>query len=408
MSLRCEYTFIAIGNPGAGKSTLLNGFIGEIRFASGVSFGEGLTTVLQEETVVKDNGNTVVRYIDTPGLADDKLRQLAAKAIQQGLSRGGKFKLCFVVQQNNGRIVDQDVTTIRLVLDACGDQVKDQYGILVNQIHPKMLSKMRDNDGLGIKKFQASIRHCLPKGCETVHFHYLEHLDGLQAADNAVWDVPEHVRTFIQCLPSVNIVPENVKQINDQSFAAVNTALENKIAEFLRQKKLQDEEIERLREDTVRRQQEMTGLKAEFQQKFADAAATRSGQLAQLKKTQEVEFQRATSQAGPQEEIMKKLQETYKVRLAEIENQYAAEVQKILEEAEHNPYYEWLLGGLGVVTGTGMTVGGVATGLAAAEAIVGGMAGAGLVAAGGGVLLAGGGVVVVLMGLSALNLSDAL
>ena len=48
---------------------MLNSFAGKCLFHSGVSFGSGLTSILDEK---EENG---LLYIDTPGLTDDKLRK---------------------------------------------------------------------------------------------------------------------------------------------------------------------------------------------------------------------------------------------------------------------------------------------------------------------------------------------
>lgn len=81
-------TIIMMGNPGAGKSTLLTSLVeGTTTFHSGVNIGKGKTTDLQEVTY---NGKT---YIDTPGLADVKIRDQAAAKIERALSKGGDFQV---------------------------------------------------------------------------------------------------------------------------------------------------------------------------------------------------------------------------------------------------------------------------------------------------------------------------
>merc|ERR1719502_462239 len=87
-----------VGNPGVGKSTILNGHARELIFKAGVSFGGGLTFQLDQKTIKH------ITYMDTPGLADVKLRKQAAEAITQALRMGGHFKIFFVVTLEAARL----------------------------------------------------------------------------------------------------------------------------------------------------------------------------------------------------------------------------------------------------------------------------------------------------------------
>ena len=114
---------ILLGNPGSGKSTLLNSFIGSCKFKSGISFGGGKTR--QWEAVTLPNN---VTFIDTPGLADYEIRSEVAKNITEALQEGGNFKFLFVATTLNGRFKAEDVTTIKLVLDAVPQIDVDEFG----------------------------------------------------------------------------------------------------------------------------------------------------------------------------------------------------------------------------------------------------------------------------------------
>ena len=107
-----SYTLL-IGNPGVGKSTLLNGLVGRAVFKSGVSFGKGLTQVLQLH-----ESRPGRLYGDTPGLADTAMRQKAADEIGTALRQNGRCQLVFVGKEDSGRVRPQDAATIKLVLDA--------------------------------------------------------------------------------------------------------------------------------------------------------------------------------------------------------------------------------------------------------------------------------------------------
>jgi len=123
---------IAIGNPGAGKSTTLNYLAGELLFTSGVSFGSGLTSMLDE----KENKAGRV-FMDTPGLSDRMLRVKAGKAISKALKKGGGYKIIFFVRQQDGRPVNEDMTTMNLVLEAA-PEIGKQYAIIVPKVAVKM------------------------------------------------------------------------------------------------------------------------------------------------------------------------------------------------------------------------------------------------------------------------------
>ena len=153
-------SIIAIGNPGAGKSTVLNGLAGEILFKSGISIGDGLTYKLDER---KNSRGT---FLDTPGLADNTHRENAGKEISNALRKGGNFKILFFVMTESGRIVQQDVTTLRLVLDAA-PEIGNRYGIIINKL-PKNVAIALQNPKDGSKfltKLFAGIpedRRCAP------------------------------------------------------------------------------------------------------------------------------------------------------------------------------------------------------------------------------------------------------
>ena len=101
-----------IGNPGAGKSTLANCIAECVLFKSGISFGSGKTSKLDKEMHNKSG----IMYLDTPGLADIKMRKVAASAITEALCQNGSYQIFFVVTLSAGRLRAEDLTTIYLVL----------------------------------------------------------------------------------------------------------------------------------------------------------------------------------------------------------------------------------------------------------------------------------------------------
>lgn len=70
--------------------------------------------------------------MDTPGLADIKLRKQAAKAITEALKRDGNYQIFFVITLEAGRIRPEDMATIKLVLESASD-IK-HYSIIINKL----------------------------------------------------------------------------------------------------------------------------------------------------------------------------------------------------------------------------------------------------------------------------------
>lgn len=121
-----------IGNPGTGKSTLANCIAQKRMFSSGICFGSGKTSQLQRESCKG------ITYLDTPGFADTKHRQVAANEITKALRKNGSYEIFFVLTLSSGRLRQQDVETIVLVLMHAVD-IKS-YFILVNKL------SQRDHD----------------------------------------------------------------------------------------------------------------------------------------------------------------------------------------------------------------------------------------------------------------------
>ena len=77
---------LVIGNPGSGKSTLCNCIAKAVLFKSGISFGSSKTYRIDKK--IKDG----IMYLDTPGLADIKMREDAASAITEALRQNWRFQ----------------------------------------------------------------------------------------------------------------------------------------------------------------------------------------------------------------------------------------------------------------------------------------------------------------------------
>jgi GTP-binding protein EngB required for normal cell division len=198
--MRLKEHIIAIGNPGGGKSALLNSAIQKALFRSGISLGTGLTRHLQ---LHEHNG---VVYGDTPGLADAKTREDAAKEIAKALRQEGAYKLFFVVTLEAGRVRPQDALTIRLVLEALPDDVS--YGIVINKVSDKLREKLQDE-----QNFQL-IWNGLGFGIRpTMFFHIYPYVETLNDAEDQLAPVRPEFAAWLRELPATYIKPADVKDI---------------------------------------------------------------------------------------------------------------------------------------------------------------------------------------------------
>jgi energy-coupling factor transporter ATP-binding protein EcfA2 len=230
--------YVVVGNPGAGKSTLLNGLMGEVNFKSGISVGTGLTTRL----LIKESPDGT-RFIDTPGLADIKIKEEAAEEINQAFfQEEGPFTLIFVMTLEGGRFRDGDIATIRLTLEAT-KVIPDRFCIIVNNISREMMKKM--NAGLYDELF-VKLNLSLPVPTLFIY---------LQARDDNIFDecdqmfpMDENFKSFIGGLPIVAI--NHSVKIDTSKWEPMR---DSSTANFQKFAKIMKDDIRRLAEEITNR-----------------------------------------------------------------------------------------------------------------------------------------------------------
>ncbi len=236
---------LLIGNPGVGKSTILNSFLGKPAFKSGISLGSGMTKILQEE--YDENG---VRFIDTPGLSDIDMREKAAKEIKAALTKGGLYKIFFVITLEAGRIRPDDKTTMKLVLEAA-KTIQHSYSVIVNKVQEEVIEAVNDEDEK--KAFLAKLNQGLP-GTDKIFFNRFDlKIDAKKDAQVEI--SPGFAKFILEVAPVLEIKKETVNDIEFNDFDKIRKVLAEKLEVLERDRKIlqqmvakQSEEIIKMRE----------------------------------------------------------------------------------------------------------------------------------------------------------------
>jgi len=225
--------YVFVGNPGTGKSTILNGFAGDVLFKSGLSFGKGCTSILQEEEVP---GKGV--FMDTPGLADAKMREQAATEISKALKKNGNYRIFFVITLEAGRARPADVTTMRLVMDSLVGIPNVCYSIIINKLEEEAVEMLNTNEGNCVDDLMACLMGPETK-VKTSNIYYMAATPELSGkgmdANNPkkqklLYTLPKDLLTFVLCAPRVYVNSEKVVDVKADEFDQLRKEMEDTIA----------------------------------------------------------------------------------------------------------------------------------------------------------------------------------
>lgn len=142
-NLEGEHIILA-GPPGAGKATILNCIAQDIIFQSGQHHApsrEGPASIVQ--TVKYRN----VNLSTTRSLSNSIRTKTAAKEIVQILSNREKIKLFFVITLESGRVKEEDIDTMKVILGAIesafdGVSTNFKYSIIINKVSGAVIKQI--------------------------------------------------------------------------------------------------------------------------------------------------------------------------------------------------------------------------------------------------------------------------
>merc|ERR1712070_51924 len=213
--------------------------------------------------------------MDTPGLADAKLRAQAAQAISEALKNTGNYRIFFVITLEAGRVRPTDVATIRLVTDALCDIKGVCYSIIINKLEEVELEMLNENENGAVDDLMASLMgDDMP--VKTSNIYYMPRMDKLAKAKKGVeYVLPNSVFEFIMMAPRVFVDADKVHDVKPDEFAEMEAKFESQI-------QLLEGNLEEQKAVNARNQQALEEQKKIIEESQKQAAADRAKFKAEL------------------------------------------------------------------------------------------------------------------------------
>ena len=185
-----------------------------------------------------------ITYLDTPGLADVKIREKAAKEITRALKLGGVYQVFFVFTLESGRVRPEDVTTIKLVLESAPD-IK-RFSLIINKLSTIAYNRLLSNNAAQLKKLITELLVQINSKDNPPTILLLKSEKVLLDQDNrfARWNL---LNEFVQKAPCISVRSAHVNDLKSdlnsfqKTLDTVNSQLEELRLDNLRLMKLQQE-----------------------------------------------------------------------------------------------------------------------------------------------------------------------
>lgn len=141
------------------------------------------------------------------------MREIASKAITNGLKGDGNFKVVFVMILRTGRLRPIDIACIQTVLTSANDQIHS-FGVIINQMEEEVYKQIK-NHKEEKEKIVSQIKQNKNVKPRTL---FLKRYNKLEGENNAVLEIPE-LKSFVDRVPAIKINPNKVSYIpNDDTI----------------------------------------------------------------------------------------------------------------------------------------------------------------------------------------------
>jgi hypothetical protein len=178
-----------------------------------------------------------VQYIDSPGLADADAQRRTQAAVEIGaaLQRDGAFRFVFVVVLQQGRVRDEDLTTMKLVLDALADVPGVQFGVIVNMLPPPTYASLVASEEMR-KRYQAMF---IVNSIAPTSMLFLKREEAIEGADGALLNTESsgRLREWLNWLPVVRVRASQVAAVQASAYDSAKAEFHTLLASVADMKK---------------------------------------------------------------------------------------------------------------------------------------------------------------------------